>query len=218
MLTEGRARFNEMVASVGPEAQQALRLKEQFVVNYFREVWNIDFYSLQTRVQNALNAQLPPLTVEEAFGAGKTYTTASVDPAEQTLLPQRASWMALYNEAEDSVALIPGFGLVMDSMAVIMAADDAAIIRMYIHQGTLVTAADFIYDMTVNNGVYSFTYFDENGNGEIVRDAVSPLLDYFSNNQFRLSWYADPSTSIYARVKFAPVATPNNYFLGLLLP
>lgn len=218
MLTEGRTRFNEMVASVGPEAQQALRLKEQFVVNYFREVWNIDFYSLQTRVQNALNAQLPPLTVAEAFGAGKTYTTASVNPTNQTLLPQRSSWMSLYNESRDSVALVPGYGLVMDSMAVLMVAANAAVVRMYIHQGTLNTAADFLYSMTVSNGVYSFVYNDQNENGAIVKDAVSPLLDYFSNNQFTLSWYTDPSVSIYARVRFSPVATPNNYFLALLLP
>jgi len=218
MLMEGRSRFNEIVASVNPTAQQALRSKEQYVVNYFKEVWNIDFYGLQTKVQAALNALVPPPTITEAYGIGKIYTTASFDPAKQDILPQRPSFMNLYNASADAVEQIAGFNLTMDSMAVLSVAANATVLRMYISQAGSAFAADFLYQETVAGDVHSFVYIDQNPNGDVIKDAVTPLLDYFSNNQFRYSWYTDPSVSIYPRIKFAPVANPNNYFLALLLP
>ncbi|MGV3589189.1 MAG: zinc-binding metallopeptidase [Adhaeribacter sp.] len=56
MLTEGRTGFNAMVNSAPAAAQPLLRRKEELVVRYFKEAWNIDFYSLQTRAQAAINA------------------------------------------------------------------------------------------------------------------------------------------------------------------
>ncbi len=216
MLMQGRVRFNEVVASVNPTAQQALRRKETMVVNYFREVWKIDFYSLQTRVQAALHNLITTPTVEEAFGFEKTYTVASVDPNNQVLLPQRASFMTMLNTAANAVAAIPDYGLTMDSMAVIAASATSSVVRIYLDAGTSVFAADFLYSQTVNNNVYDYTYVSANGNGDIIKTAVQPLLDYFSNNQFNITWYADPDASIFPRVKFTPVATPLNYFLAML--
>jgi substrate import-associated zinc metallohydrolase lipoprotein len=61
MLTEGRAGFDNIVNSIPPgttvdgvtqaQAQSRLRQKEAIVVNYFKDVWGINFYSLQTRVR-----------------------------------------------------------------------------------------------------------------------------------------------------------------------
>jgi len=61
MLTEGRAGFENIVNSIPPgttpdnvtqaQAQSRLRQKEAIVVSYFKDVWNINFYSLQTRVR-----------------------------------------------------------------------------------------------------------------------------------------------------------------------
>jgi substrate import-associated zinc metallohydrolase lipoprotein len=56
MLIEGRAGFNAIVNSAPADAQPLFRKKEQVVVRYFKESWNIDFYSLQTRAQAAINA------------------------------------------------------------------------------------------------------------------------------------------------------------------
>lgn len=65
MLIEGRAGFDKLVNSIptGPsvngttkaQAQSYLRQKEAFVVSYFKQVWAIDFYSLQNRCRVALN-------------------------------------------------------------------------------------------------------------------------------------------------------------------
>lgn len=65
MLTEGRAGFDNIVNSI-PEgtspqgttkaqAQAYLRQKEAIVVSYYKNAWNIDFYSLQNRTRSAMN-------------------------------------------------------------------------------------------------------------------------------------------------------------------
>ena len=72
MLVEGRAGFNAMVngigyldpndpskfipGSVNTEAQATLRRKEQIIVRYFKESWNIDIYALQARAETAINS------------------------------------------------------------------------------------------------------------------------------------------------------------------
>jgi len=66
MLIEGRAGFERMLAGIqnitsprGTTQAQAiarLRTKESIVVNYFKEVWNIDFYSLQARTRAAIES------------------------------------------------------------------------------------------------------------------------------------------------------------------
>ena len=190
-----------------------MRAKEQIVVTYMRQVWNIDFYSLQTRVQAALNALVPPPSIQDAFGAGKTYTRASVN-ATSTLTPQSAPFLAIYNQSKNAVAAIPGFGLVMDSMAVITNSATTAIIRVYIRQGTNTFAADFNHTMTRAGNTFSFAYVSANGNGNVIRTAVTPLLNYFATNQFAVTWYRDPNVTLYPRVQFTPQASPASYFLA----
>lgn len=63
MLIEGKPGFDYIVNSItgtsirGTTADQAkarLRQKESIVVDYYKQAWSIDFYSLQTRVRTAL--------------------------------------------------------------------------------------------------------------------------------------------------------------------
>jgi len=56
MLIEGKAGFDTIVETTPAAAQPLLRQKEQIVVRYFKEAWNIDFYTLQARAQAAINA------------------------------------------------------------------------------------------------------------------------------------------------------------------
>lgn len=55
MLVEGRDGFDALVAMAPADAQVKLRQKEEIVVRYFMESWNIDFYSLQQRTEDAIN-------------------------------------------------------------------------------------------------------------------------------------------------------------------
>ncbi len=60
MLIEGKAGFEatlnkinkpSVIGTTPAQARDKLHQKEQIVVNYFKTVWNIDFYALQTRVR-----------------------------------------------------------------------------------------------------------------------------------------------------------------------
>lgn len=64
MLTEGKAGFDRIVNSIPAGSSQngtsqadavaKLRKKESMVVAYYKDVWGIDFYRLQTRVRTAV--------------------------------------------------------------------------------------------------------------------------------------------------------------------
>jgi substrate import-associated zinc metallohydrolase lipoprotein len=219
MLTLGKIRYDELVNSVDEEVQAVFRTKEQYVVNYFKEVWSIDFYSLQARVNNALNALVPPPTIEEAYGVDKDFTTASVDFNNLVLLPQRASFSLMMQDAATEVQAIPlPSRLTLDSIAVLLTDPGNMRLRMYIEQNGQTFFADFKYTYTLTAGAYDYTYVEANDNGELIKGAVQPVLDYFSNNQFRVSWYKDPSVSIFPRAKFTTVASSSDYFIALLLP
>ena len=69
MLVQGKPWFDNLVNGInytgttanGLTAEQAkarLRQKETTVVTYFKQAWNIDFYNLQTKTKNAINALL----------------------------------------------------------------------------------------------------------------------------------------------------------------
>lgn len=66
MLTEGRSGFDKIVNSIPPgtsqngitqaDAMAKLRKKEAMVVAYYKDVWGMDFYRLQTRVRAAVDS------------------------------------------------------------------------------------------------------------------------------------------------------------------
>jgi substrate import-associated zinc metallohydrolase lipoprotein len=56
MLIEGRTNFDSIINSAPASAQPLLRRKEEMVVRYFKESWNIDIYALQSRSLAAINA------------------------------------------------------------------------------------------------------------------------------------------------------------------
>lgn len=222
MLMLGRSRFDETVAATNTTAQQALRAKEQMVVSYLKEVWNIDFYSLQTRVQAALNALVPPPPVPDVFGFGKTFTRASVNPAtnNQTFLPQSAPFLTIFNTAKTGLAGVGGAGRVLDSFAVVQNSATTALVRLYYRNAAgNAFQANYQYGVTKDAAnVYTYTYQGADANGNLVITGVTALLNYFSTNKFTLSWYRNPNVTLYPRVQFTPQASPGSYFLARLLP
>jgi substrate import-associated zinc metallohydrolase lipoprotein len=66
MLIEGKAGFDKIVNSIPAgasingisqaEAKEKLRKKESMVVAYYKDVWGMDFYRLQTRVRTEVDA------------------------------------------------------------------------------------------------------------------------------------------------------------------
>lgn len=225
MLTEGKGKWNEMKAATNVTASTALQQKEDFVVTYFRQVWNIDFYSLQTRVQNALSALYPPPAVSDVYGYGKTYSRASVNPANTAMIPQPAAFTTVFNAAKSGLAAVVSAGTsgrVLDSFAVAHNSATTVLLRCYFHTTTATTTAvQALYQYSYSkdaNSIYTFTLAARDANGTAFATGLAPLVDYLSNNKFSITWYADPNNTNYPRVKFTPQAVAGTYFLARLLP
>lgn len=57
MLSEGRGGYEKLLNGItSATAKSKLRQKEAIVVNYFKDVWGINFYSLQSRTRTAIDA------------------------------------------------------------------------------------------------------------------------------------------------------------------
>lgn len=84
LLVYGQDYFNTKVNSAAQQGQNNLRKKEQMVVDYFKTNWNIDFRSLQQRIQSLMppppTPTLPPFL--DSFGDGLQYTVIKVDESD----------------------------------------------------------------------------------------------------------------------------------------
>ena len=57
MLTNSREDWDAMIDGItSEEAKTVLRVKESYVVNYFNQVWDIDIYALQQKINDAILA------------------------------------------------------------------------------------------------------------------------------------------------------------------
>jgi hypothetical protein len=223
MLIEGKNRWEEIVTALPAATQALLRKKEAIVVDYYKKIWNIDFYNLQKRTQDALN-RLSPDPVSKYFGFGKQYTRVSVNPAN-ALLTQGSAFTTAFNSAKTGLAAFnTTANYILDSMAVIMTGTTTATQRLYFHNGsgTPVTnfQADYNYTVTTNaNGSLSFTFVNSNANGTAIATAVAALTDVIKNNAFSVDWFLSPNNTVRPlRLKFTSLQNANLYFMGLVLP
>ncbi|MCU7547633.1 putative zinc-binding metallopeptidase [Chitinophagaceae bacterium LB-8] len=221
MLVNGKEVYEEMIASItNPEAQADLRRKEEIVVSYFKQSWNIDFYRLQQRTQNAINKLAgPPPAIEAYFGFEKAYSSSLVSISSPKLLPQSPGFIQVYNQAKLGLKGVGGREL-LDSTYMFFSADDTIILAALYRNASrdTLSAAHFVYAITKDGGnVYSFKYVGTNSNGLIIQSGIAPLLNYFSNNKFRIDWYKDPNKDFQLRSVFTPQQDPSAYFVGLLL-
>ncbi len=213
MLTEGRLWFEMLVNSENTEAATALRSKEQMVVSYYKDVWNIDFYSLQTRVQQALDDVTGRVTFSSQFGYAKTYSAISFNKA--ALAGASPSFLAIYNSISSE---LDDNDITLDSMKVKFTTPSRVAVQLFFKfQQQSGYTATFTYNVSTGaGGVLKFTYSTADNNGSIIKDIVQPLLDYFSNYQFtpQLGTNRSPgSTDIIGAL--VPVEQPTIYYVGV---
>ncbi len=221
MLIEGRARFNELVAAQNPTAQAALRRKEQIVVDYYKKAWNIDFYSLQTRTQQALARIAAPQPPAFYIGFDKIYTSGLFSTAVPPgFLPASNNFLSIYNNAATGIATVgSGVGLTLDYIEAEFTTANIFSLKVHLFDdnGDQYVAV-FSYRFTKDaNNIYDFTYVTEDENGAFIKTAAQQLLNYFNNNTFKLDWFLDPNVTIYPRVVFTPQQTPNSSFTVRLM-
>ncbi|MDI3322147.1 zinc-binding metallopeptidase [Pinibacter soli] len=207
MLSNGRMWFEMMVNSQPDSARTALRSKEQYVVSYYKSIWNIDFYALQSDVQNALTKVTGRPTLASVFGFGKRYTSAVWSTAITGSSPD---FVTLFNTA--STNLSGSFGFTLDSLKVTFTAANRIRVQMFFNP----YQASFTYSFSTDaNGVMTLTYLSADNNGGIIKTSVQGLLDYFSLNHFTLDWgfNRDSNANLGA---FVPKENPKIYYVGIL--
>ena len=217
MLMLGKQRFDELVSFQNSDAQQALRTKEEIIVQYLLKNYKIDFYSLQNRVQAAVQANTPDYDLSEMFGFDKAYPAVTVNPGNPSLIPLPSAFLSIYNLVRDSVNA-SSFGITMDSILIGNQAADSAIFRIFVHRDEVVFVLDYLFSTTKpGSDTYDYTFVRADGDGELFETQAAPLINYFNDHNFKLEWYKKPDESIIPRAKFIPIDLQSAFFIGQLI-
>jgi hypothetical protein len=189
-------------------------------VDYYKKAWNIDFYSLQTRTQEALSRIAPPQPPSFYIGFDKVYTSGLFSTVVDAgfSLPASPNFLTIYNNAATAIAALGGLGLTLDYLEVNFTTATIFSVKFHlfdVNDDRYVAVFSYTFTKDANN-VYDFTYVTEDENGLFIKSAVQPLLNYFSNNTFKLDWFLNPNATIYPRAIFTPQQTVNASFTALL--
>lgn len=192
MLMMGRVQYNAIVATLPADAQVKLKKKEQYVVDYFKTAFNIDFYQLQGEVQKALFKISPPV-LHRMIGVGIGYTTLTSNPTTDP--NQSAEFLALWNAARTSMA---AGGFVLSNYMLTFKTATSMTLRYTFTNasGTTTYSADADYTMALNTntGVTTFTLLATQPTGTIyanmgvINARMAGVNSYFSTGSFRANW------------------------------
>jgi len=192
MLMMGRVQYNAIVATLPADAQVKLKKKEQYVVDYFKTAFNIDFYQLQGEVQLALFKISAPV-LSRMIGVGIGYTTLSSNPTTDP--NQSAEFLGLWNAARTSMA---AGGFVLSNYMLTFKTANSMTLRYTFTNasGTTTYSADADYTMALNatTGVTTFTLLANQPTGTVyanmgvINARMAGVNRYFSTGSFRANW------------------------------
>lgn len=208
MLTQGRSGY-ETTLKVPKTDTVKIRKKEAILVSYFKQTWGIDFYSLQTKVQQAINSYAPG-SLFPYLGFGKTFTRLNISAAN--LNYQSAEFAAAFNQAKAALAAVGSNQYSLDNMNLSFTADGVMLLKInYIGASGTLSATTYTHDVVSNatDQTLVFTLTGSDGNAAITA-ALKPLADYFTQAPFKLKYYYTPD----ANVEYGGLAknTDNNSF------
>jgi substrate import-associated zinc metallohydrolase lipoprotein len=224
MLIEGKEGYEALLECETNEVSlQILRKKEQLVIQYYKEAFDIDFYSLQTSVQEAIDQiappdedpeELPPLF--ESWGYDKENTSVRFD---LSVLNEPAEFVARYNQDN---AVLHNAGLALDyNFKLHFTAGDELALRVYYYdlkdEDKVYQQANFYYYVERKDDgsvTLYLSYGDENAqylNNDLKAGA---LPAFFGNRTFNIEWLQTCTEQVY--VGFYPKDSPQNYSFGML--
>lgn len=216
MLTEGKAGYEAIVKGMTTAAQTLIRTKEDMVVTYFKQTYGIDFYTLQNRVQAALN-QNSPSQPDTYVGFGATFPYTALNGIPGDVAGQSAEFVTAFNTAKTGLAaLSSNAGRVLVNFSLIYAAANQITLRVnYTNAAGSPFIANFTYNVTTDaNGAISLVLSASDGNAAVIAPGIVALTNYLTQNKFVYKWYysADFKTEYIGLQK---ATDPNSYFLGI---
>lgn len=194
MITEGRAGYNAIVNGVISASGKAIiRQKEEIVVTYMKQIWNIDLYNLMDRV-NVVIETLAPTPLNTLFGFGKTYTSLLASPA--TIAGLSADFQTAYTTAKNNL-FTNAAGRTLDEVYLQFTKADSVSLRVrYINSANAAFLAFFAYGAAFDaDGNVTLTFkgnlTNTNTNSNTVGPYLTALTSYF-NARFKMDWVNGP--------------------------
>jgi hypothetical protein len=224
MLIAGKEGYEAILAcETNATSHAILRKKEQFVIQYYKDAFNIDFYSLQTMVQEAVNRiappdeepeELPPLFDE--WGFDKEKKTVRFDLAT---LNEPAEFAARFNQDHTRMRNA-GYNLDFNFKLFFTAENELAL-KMYYYalddeDRVFQPATFFFYFTRFDDGSVALDYTGADENGQRLRDdyEVGAVAGFFANRRFTIDWIQTCAGENY--VGFFPKDSPGNHSFGML--
>ncbi|WP_432712072.1 zinc-binding metallopeptidase [Pedobacter sp.] len=223
MLMMGRVTYNAAVNNTTADGMAKLKKKEQYVVDYYKSAFNIDFYALQTQVQNELNKITPP-NLSKLIGPTVGYTSLYSVPATDP--NQSPEFLALWNTA---TAAVTAQTYRLKDMTMTFKANNVMTLRYSFTNASGATTyfGDADYTMVIDaNGIATFTLAATQTAGTtysnmgVINASMASVNNYFKNNKFKIDWINKIIPGSIGTVGslggFYKQTDNNSYFYGVL--
>lgn len=229
MLTQGYQPFENIIKGISdPEGVAKIRKKQEIVLNYFRQTWDIDLYELQSKTEKAINEMSPPPTAFESVGFSKNSTVLFTT----TLNDENKNWSegfaTSFQNASDKLGTLGNAGRFLEDLNVIFHSKDEMVLRLKYRNPSNPSSfynADFSFRYVVDESTKTlkFEYRDvttvlnstAGGNAGVIKQYVEEILDYFDNKSFEMGW-ADDGFYPTEYAKLIRKDNEQNYLFGLL--
>lgn len=227
LLIEGQHWYDAWAKAAGADGGAKLKRKEALVVDYFKQYFNIDFRSLQHEVARVL---------ETVYNADKSFIEyLKKGQILQPLIVDFANGLH-YDEYGKSAKFDEVWNDVMTSFGAsgrvplyfrIEFKSSNVMTLQFVYNSTTSSGLEAWYDFNMNinsDGDVTLTYFDDgntataysNGRNSAVKTGATPLINYFNENVFNLSWmnYQGTTNTYNKFAGFSVKDEPDNYFYG----
>lgn len=212
MLTQGKFGYETTLKSVPTAALPKIRAKENNVISYLKQAWNIEVSRLQNRTFIAIN-NFKEIPASNYFGFGKTYSLITYNPDNPDV---SAAFKALYETTKAEMISKAG-GRAIQSFSVAYTNTNEFTLKVnYVNTANAAFTATFVFTATTDaTAKTTFTLLSQDGNATVISAGVKPLTDYFLQNQFKLDYFysADLKTPYIGFRKFNDAS---NYFVGVI--
>ncbi len=191
MLMMGRVQYNSIVNAAPADGQAKLKKKETYVVDYFKSAFNIDFYALQTQVQNSLNTVSAPV-LAKMIGPAIGYTSIYSNPSADT--QQSTEFSGLWNKAKAGIA---AQNYILKDIKMTFKANNAMTLTYSVSttDGKSTYYADADYTMTIDaQNIATLTLLATQpttatyNNMSAFNNSLAPVNNYFKGNKFKVDW------------------------------
>ena len=223
MLIEGKEGYEAIMdCQTNAASRDLLRKKEELVVQYFKDAFNVDFYALQTRVQEAIDQLAPPDDPEElpalddVWGFGKENSTLRFD-------------LSAYNQSQEFSGRFfqdrnrmysAGYSLDFNFKLFYTSESDLTL-RVYYYEladenKVFQQANFFFFKEQYDDGSFTLysSYADENGEFIATELKAAALPGYFDNRVFRADWLPTCGSDVFGAL--FPNDSPGNFCYGIL--